>query len=72
MIDHQAVVKLGAGSRVGNSVPLPTAEEFSITALAVPSFSTAVRAVHPPLPLLRSHQPPTVTFTTLIDIRPTP
>ncbi len=40
MIDPQAVVKLGAGSGVVNSVPRREgAEEFSIAASAVPSFS---------------------------------
>jgi putative transposase len=44
IVDQQAVVKLGAGSGVGNSVAPPTGpgEEFSIAASAVPSFSTAV------------------------------
>lgn len=46
MADQQAVVKLGAGSGVGNSVaPLPgPGEEFSTAASAVPSFSMAVSA----------------------------
>ncbi len=64
MIDQQAVVKLGASSRVGNSVPEGQSGGVFHRGVGCPqllhgrptgSYALCAR--------LRSHQPPTVTFT---------
>lgn len=63
MIDQQAVVKLGAGSRVGNSVPEGQSGGVFHRGVGCPQLLHGHQHGSSAPYRLRYHQPSTVTFT---------